>query len=69
MNIELYEYGVEQSLDVLARILRGAMGTKLSKKEKDLRISEAVGIVDTLQRLTVVKTEDGKTEDGKVVNW
>ena len=60
MNIELYEYGVEQSLDTATRILRSALGAKLSKKEKDLRISEAVGIVDTLQRLMVVKTEDGE---------
>lgn len=56
MNIELYEYGVEQSLDALARLLRSAIGSKLSKKDKDLRISEAVGIVDTLQLLTVVNT-------------
>lgn len=56
MNIELYEYGVEQSLDTATRILRSALGTKLSKKEKDLRIREVVGIIDTLQRLIIVNT-------------
>ena len=64
MNIELYEYGVEQSLDTATRILRSALGTKLSKRDKDVRIAEAIGIIDNLQRLIYVKTEDGK-----VVNW
>jgi hypothetical protein len=59
MSIELYEYGIEQSLDAAVKILRGALGTSLSKKDKDLRIREAVGIIDTLQWLLVVKTEDG----------
>ena len=63
MNIELYKYGIEQSLDTATRILRSALGTKLSKKEKDLRIREVIGIIDTLQRLTVVEDEDGVNEN------
>jgi hypothetical protein len=62
MNIKLYEYGLEQSLDAMAVILRGALGNKVSKKYKDLKISEALGIVDTLCRLTIVDEQEDKHE-------
>ena len=56
MNIELYKYGIEQSLNTAVRLLRGVIGTNLSKKDKDLQIKEAIGIIDTLQRLIIVNT-------------
>lgn len=57
MNIKLYEYGLDNSLTDAVTILRGAMGTKLSKKDKDIKIAEAIGIIDTV-RLMVVVSED-----------
>ena len=47
LNIKLYEYGLDESLKDAVTLLRGAIGNKLSKKDKDVKISEAIGVIDT----------------------
>lgn len=60
MNIELYEYGLDVQLTEAVKILRGAVGTKLSKNDKDIRISEAIGIIDTVRLM--INVSDSETE-------
>lgn len=66
MNIELYEYGLGNSLIDAVKILRGAIGAKLSKKDKDIRISEAIGIIDTVRIMVNVTKPDIEATDVEV---
>ena len=63
MDIRLYEYGIDNSLIDAVKILRGAMGTKLSKKDKDVKIAEAIGIIDTVRIMSVVSEPEEKATD------
>lgn len=63
MKIELYEYGLDNQLGAAATILRGAMGKKLSKKDKDIRIAEAIGIIQTVNFMSVVSDPDKQVTD------
>ena len=64
MKIDLYEYGLDNSLIDAVKILRGAIGTKLSRKDKDIKIAEAIGIIDTVRMMTVVsEPEEQATDD------
>lgn len=63
MNIELYEYGLDVQLTEAVKILRGAIGTKLSKNDKDIRISEAIGIIDTLRLMINVSNPETENEE------
>lgn len=51
MKIELYEYGPELQLKHAGDILKEALGSKMSKCDKDIRIAEAMGIIDTIWML------------------
>jgi hypothetical protein len=64
MKIELYEYGLDARLNDAVRILRSALGTKLSKKDKDILISEAIGIVETAQFMVMVSDPEQATDVG-----
>ncbi len=66
MNIELYEYGLDTQLIDAVKILRGAIGTKLSKKDKDIRISEAIGIIDTVRIMVNVTESESEATDVEV---
>jgi hypothetical protein len=63
MNVELYTYGLENKLDEAIRLLRGAIGTKVSKHEKDLRISEAVGIIGTVNHMVDISNPEEEEEE------
>lgn len=63
MNIKLYEYGLDNSLTDAVTILRGAMGTKLSKRDKDIKIAEAIGIIDTARIMTIVSEPEEQATD------
>lgn len=63
MKIELYEYGLEMRLKEAVDILRGAIGTKLSKKDKDVKIAEAIGIIDTVHFMIIVSEPEEKATD------
>lgn len=65
MNIELYEYGLDTKLSEAVNILRGTIGNTLSKKDKDRRISEAIGIIDTVRiMVNVFEPEEQATDVG-----
>ena len=69
MKIELYEYGLDMKLTEAVEILRGAKGKKLSKYDKDARISEAIGIIDTVRFMVNVsdpETDEHATDTGDV---
>lgn len=59
MKIELYEYGYDDSFDVLSKILREALEKKTSKRDKDVRIAQAIGIIETIRNLTITSTDTG----------
>ena len=61
MKIELYEHGLDNRLGAAVTILRGALGKKLSKKDKDVRIAEAIGIIDTVNFMVIV-SDDAKEQ-------
>lgn len=63
MNIELYEFGLDTSLINAVEILRGAMGTKISEKDKDIKIAEAIGIIDTVRLMVIVSEPEEKATD------
>jgi hypothetical protein len=63
MNIKLNEYGLDNSLIEAVNILRGAIGTKLSKKDKDIKIAEAIGIIDTARIMVIVSEPEEEQED------
>lgn len=67
MNIELYQYGLNMRLDSAVRILRSALGKKLSKRDKDVRISEAIGIIETASVMVDVTEPEEKQEE--VLIW
>ena len=62
MNINLYEFGLDESLKMALECLRGAVGKKLSKNDKDLAIKEAIGIIDTIRMMVVVTNPEWKEE-------
>ena len=63
MKLKLYEYSIEQSFDVLLKLLRSALGNKISKKNKDLRIAEAIGIIDAMDRMLLIDKEEDDESD------
>ena len=63
MNIKLYEFGLDESLKAIEQELRGALGSKLSKQDKDARISKVLGAVETL-RLMVIVSDEESTDAG-----
>ena len=63
MDIKLYEYGLDNSLIDAVKILRGAMGTKRSKKDKDIKIAEAIGIIDTARVMIIVSEPEEQATD------
>ena len=63
MNIELYEYGLDVQLTEAVKILRGAIGTILSKKDKDIQISEAIGIIDTVRLMINVSNPEVEVKE------
>ena len=65
MDIELNGYGLDNSLIDAVEILRGAMGTKLSKKDKDIKIAEAIGIIDTARIMIIVSEPEEQATDEK----
>lgn len=64
MNIELYGYGLDVCLTEAVKILRGAIGGKLSKSDKDIRIGEAIGIIDTVRLMVVVSEPENAADTG-----
>lgn len=65
MDIKLYEYGLDNSLIEAVNILRAAMGTKLSKRDKDIKIAEAISIIDTAHIMVVVSEPEEQATDEK----
>lgn len=64
MNIDLYEYGLDTCLTEAVKILRDAVGGKLSKNDKDIRISEAIGIIDTVRLMVIVSEPENAADTG-----
>lgn len=63
MKIGLYEYGIDLQLAEVAKILRSAIGKKLSKEDKDAKISEAIGIVETIDMLITISCDEETTDE------
>jgi hypothetical protein len=63
MDITLHGYGLDNSLIDAVTILRAAMGTKLSKKDKDIKIAEAIGIIDTARIMIIVSEPEEQATD------
>lgn len=63
MKIELYEYGVDLQLKEAAKVLRGAIGKKISKADKDTKIGEAIGIIETIDMLIYINNDEEKNDE------
>lgn len=63
MNISLYEYGLDMQLKEAVEILRGGMGKNLSKKDKDIRIAETIGIIETVRQMVIVSDPEQQATD------
>ena len=64
MIVELYEYGLDNRLNDAVTLLRGAIGKGISIRDKDTRIGEAIGIIDTVRNMIIIN-EDDTTDDTK----
>ena len=63
MKIDLYEFGLDESLKMALTCLRSAVGNGSSKKDKDLAIKEAIGIIDTVRMMVVVTDQESQEEE------
>lgn len=63
MNINLYEYGLDTGLQDIEKMLRGALGNNVSKKNKDVRISEAIGMTHALYLMIKVENDQCDSEE------
>ena len=63
MNIKLNEFGTDNQLHEAAQVLRGALNNRLSRKDKDIRISKALGIVETIRQLIYIHEPYEEEED------
>ena len=62
LKIELYEYGLENTLDQINNELKSALGKEHSKNEKDKKICKALGMVNALYSMIVVSEVDDADE-------
>ena len=66
--LKTYEYGLDFICDEAEEILTKVMGTVYSKKEKDVAISKAVGLIKALRlayEVVEIKEEPEVPEDEK----
>lgn len=54
LNIELTQYGVDDTLKLVTDNLKAALGRNISKKQKDNTIQRAIGSLETLYCLVLV---------------
>lgn len=57
MNIELYGYGVTDSIKEVRNILSDALKVK-SKHEIKILVAEAMGVIATIEKLTIEVEDD-----------
>lgn len=62
LKIELYEYGLENTLSQINNELRSVLGKAHSKNKKDKKICEVIGMVDVLYSTIVVSKVDDADE-------
>jgi hypothetical protein len=58
ISLELYNYGIENTCKEVETILRGVLGQKVSKQEKDIAIAKAMGMVSTIYNMTIPSVTD-----------
>lgn len=66
MVLKTYEYGLESICEEIEEILGKVMGTVYSKKEKDVAISQALGLIKALRlayEVEEIKEEPEVTEN------
>ena len=62
MKIELNEYGLNISLDEAVKLLRCTLCDKLPKKNRQAKVAEALGIIETVNRMAWVSDPEEYTE-------
>lgn len=62
MTIDLYEFGLDMQLEEAVKILRMAGHDNLSKKDKNIKIAEAIGIIETVQMMIKVSEPENAQE-------
>ena len=69
LNIELTEYGIDDTLKMIKNDLESVLGKGYSKKQKDAVMYKTLGAVDTLWNLIQVIEvgADTETESGFVI--
>lgn len=61
MNIDLYEYGVENNLQEAEKLLRSALDNN-NKHTKNQQIAEALGIVTAVRHIILIHENDEEEE-------
>ena len=61
--LKTYEYGLDCICEDAEKILTKVMGTNHSKKEKDIAISRAIGLIKALRLAYEVENSDSNCEE------
>lgn len=61
--LKTYEYGLDCICEDAEKILTKVMGTNHSKKEKDIAISRAIGLIKALRLVYEVENSDSNCEE------
>ena len=62
LKIELSEYGLDDTLNDIRGRLRGALGKKVSKKNKDTAIREAIASLEAIRNMIYIEEVEISTE-------
>ena len=57
LKIVLNEFGVDNTLTEIRHTLEDALGTNISKKQKDIAIAKALGAVESLFYMVEIESE------------
>jgi hypothetical protein len=61
-NFKLYEYGIENILEDIEKILKSVIGKDKSKRAKDIAICKVIGMVNALNMAIIPETEEKEEE-------
>ena len=56
-NLKLYEYGIENTLDEIVKVLKQAIGRDKSKRVKDVAMCQVLGMAKALN-MTVIPEDN-----------
>lgn len=65
MNIKIYECGLDIKLSEAVDILKIALSSTLSKHDKNIKIAEAIGIIDTVRLMVDISEPEEQATDKK----